>query len=299
MSHTADRVANPGAASMGAAAESAAPRLSENPLAILPAATTVANWTEERITAIRQWTPTLLSFRTTRFRAFRFTPGHYARLGLDAGLDAGSEADAGEALIWRPYSMVSAATDEYLEFLAVLVSDGAFSQRLAALRVGDPVRVDKAAFGFLTVDQLAPGRDLWMLASGTGLGPFISILRDPAVWRRFERLILAHGVRRAGELAYRDEIEALAANAGGAQLVYLPVVTREAGATPLSGRIPQLLATGALEAAAGATLSVEHSRLMVCGNPEMARELRQQLGALGFSTTRRGVPGQMAFEKYW
>lgn len=279
----------------------------DNPLAILPAAAPAANWTEERVLAIRHWTPTLLSFRTTRYRAFRFTPGHYARLGLGgeaagqppASAASGSETAAGDGVVWRPYSMVSAATDEHLEFISVLVPGGAFSQRLAELRVGDPIRVDKAAFGFLTVDQLAPGRDLWMLASGTGLGPFVAILRDPAVWGRFERLILAHGVRRAGELAYRDEIEALAANAGGAQLVYLPIVTREAGATPLSGRIPQLLAAGALEAAAGATLSIEHSRLMVCGNPEMARELRQQLGALGFSTTRRGVPGQMAFEKYW
>lgn len=275
----------------------------DNPLAILPAAAPAANWTEERVLAIRHWTPTLLSFRTTRYRAFRFTPGHYARLGLagqpPASAAEGSETAAGDGVVWRPYSMVSAATDEHLEFISVLVPGGAFSQRLAELRVGDPIRVDKAAFGFLTVDQLAPGRDLWMLASGTGLGPFVAILRDPAVWGRFERLILAHGVRRAGELAYRDEIEALAANAGGAQLVYLPIVTREAGATPLSGRIPQLLAAGALEAAAGATLSIEHSRLMVCGNPEMARELRQQLGALGFSTTRRGVPGQMAFEKYW
>jgi len=279
----------------------------DNPLAILPAAAPAANWTEERVLAIRHWTPTLLSFRTTRYRAFRFTPGHYARLGLGgeaagqppASAASGSESAAGDDVVWRPYSMVSAATDEHLEFISVLVPGGAFSQRLAELRVGDPIRVDKAAFGFLTVDQLAPGRDLWMLASGTGLGPFVAILRDPAVWGRFERLILAHGVRRAGELAYRDEIEALAANAGGAQLVYLPIVTREAGATPLSGRIPQLLAAGALERAAGAALGVEHSRLMVCGNPEMARELRQQLGALGFSTTRRGVPGQMAFEKYW
>lgn len=261
----------------------------ENPLVILPAASAAANWSEERVLAVRYWTPTLLSFRTTRYRAFRFTPGHYARLGLGAGDD----------VVWRPYSMVSTATDEHLEFIAVLVPGGAFSGRLAQLRVGDAIRVDKAAFGFLTVDQLAPGRDLWLLASGTGLGPFVSILRDPAVWCRFERLILAHGVRRAAELAYRDEIAGLAANEGGAKLVYLPIVSREPGATPLAGRIPQLLADGALARAAGTALSVEHSRLMVCGNPDMARDLRQQLGALGFATTRRGVPGQMAFEKYW
>lgn len=254
-------------------------------------------WTDERVLSVRYWTPTMLSLRTTRYRGFRFTPGHYARLGLDAG---------DGSIVWRPYSVVSAAYDEYLEFLAVLVPDGAFSAPLAGLREGDTIHVEKASYGFLTVDQLAPGRDLWLLASGTGLGPFLSILRDPAIWRGFERLIVVHSVRQSAELAYRDEIAALAADPlfadSAAQLTYLPVVTREPGATALGAlttRIPQLLADGQLAAAAGRQISVEASRLMICGNPEMARELRQMLGALGFATNRRGVPGQMAFEKYW
>lgn len=254
-------------------------------------------WTDERVLSVRYWTPTMLSLRTTRYRGFRFTPGHYARLGLDAG---------DGSIVWRPYSVVSAAYDEYLEFLAVLVPDGAFSAPLARLREGDTIHVEKASYGFLTVDQLAPGRDLWLLASGTGLGPFLSILRDPAIWQGFERLIVVHSVRQSAELAYRDEIAALAADPlfadSAAQLTYLPVVTREPGATALGAlttRIPQLLADGQLAAAAGRQISVEASRLMICGNPEMARELRQMLGALGFATNRRGVPGQMAFEKYW
>ena len=255
---------------------------------------TSENWTAERVLSVRYWTPTMLSFRTTRYRGFRFTPGHYARLGLDAG---------DGTIVWRPYSIVSAAYDEYLEFLAVLVPGGAFSGPLAKLQVGDMINVEKASYGFLTVDQLAPGRDLWLLASGTGLGPYLSILRDPAVWQGFERLIVVHSVRQSAELAYRDEIAALAADPlfadGTAQLLYLPVVTREPGATVLASRIPQLFANGQLAAAAGRPVSVEASRLMICGNPEMARELRQTLGALGFSTNRRGVAGQMAFEKYW
>jgi ferredoxin--NADP+ reductase len=142
-----------------------------------------------------------------------------------------------------------------------------------------------------------------MLASGTGLGPFMSILRDPAVWRDFEQLILVHGVRHAAELAWRAEIETLPPPAwrteAKARLRYLPVVTREPGATVLADRIPLLLADGRLEAAAGCTLSVADSRLMVCGNPELARSLREYLGTRGYATNRRGVPGQMAFEKYW
>lgn len=247
--------------------------------------------TQERVLAIRHWTPTLLSFRTTRPAAFRFRPGHYTRLGLEG---------EGET-VWRPYSMASAAGDDFLEFIAVRVPDGPFSERLGRLQGGDPIGVDKAAYGFLTLDQLAPGNDLWMLASGTGLGPFISMLRGMDVWRDFRRLILVHSVRQSAELAWRDEIEALPNGRpeASARLTYLPVVTREPGATPLAERIPRLLSAGRLEAAAGAAITVAESRLMVCGNPDLTRELRAAFDARGFATSRRGVPGQMAFEKYW
>ncbi|OHC65652.1 MAG: hypothetical protein A2040_18340 [Rhodocyclales bacterium GWA2_65_19] len=259
-----------------------------------PAPSSAANpakWTDETVLAIRAWTPTLLTFRSTRPAAFRFTPGHYTRLGLGAD----------DAAVWRPYSMASAVQDDFLEFIAVLVPGGAFSEQLRQLRVGDSLRVDKAAYGFLTVDQLAPGKDLWLLASGTGLGPFVSILREPTVWQNFERLILVHSVRHSAELAWREEITALPDRFAPtkAALRYLPIVTREPGATALADRIPLLLADGRLEAAAASPLSLAGSRLMVCGNPELAKELRQTLSARGYATNRRGVPGQMAFEKYW
>lgn len=250
-------------------------------------------WTTERVLSIRYWTPTLVTVRTTRYRGFRFTPGHYTRLGLGAADD----------IVWRPFSMASAAYDDFLEFIAVLVPGGAFSEPLRQLRVGDTIRVDKASYGFLTVDQLAPGKDLWLLASGTGLGPFLSILNDPAVWQNYQRLIVAHSVRHSAELAWRDEIADIAKGElfadAKATLTYLPVVTREPGATQLAERIPLLLADGRLEAAAACPLDVAASRVLVCGNPEMTRELRQSLAARGFATNRRGVPGQMAFEKYW
>ncbi|CAG4883359.1 Ferredoxin--NADP(+) reductase [Georgfuchsia toluolica] len=269
---------------MNVIAESATEILRQNP---------GEKWTTEKVLSIRYWTSTLLSFRTTRNRDFRFTPGHYARLGLGFGDDT----------VWRPFSMVSAAGDDYLEFIAVLVPGGAFSEQLGRLRVGDEVKIEKSSYGFLTVDQLAPGRDLWLLASGTGIGPFLSILRDPLPWRTFEQLIVVHSVRHSAELVYRDEIAAIPNEAlltgGGARLSYLPVITREPGASPLADRIPRLLAAGRLEQSAGVPLSVADSRLMICGNPELARELRQLLSSRSFASSRRGVSGQMAFEKYW
>ncbi len=213
-----------------------------------------------------------------------------------------SRTNGGE-IVWRPFSVVSASYDEHLEFIAVLVPGGAFSERLAMLRPGDEMLVEKASMGYLTLDQLAPGRDLWLLASGSGLGPFLSILREPQVWQDFECLIVAHSVRRADELAYREDILALPSGelfeGARAKLAYLPVVTREPGATALSARLQQLLADGRLEAAAGAALTREDARVMICGNPQMAQELRQALAARGLKTTRRGVLGQMALENYW
>lgn len=254
----------------------------------------VTKWRLERVVSIRHWTAGLWSFRISRADDFRFVPGHYARLGL---LDAAGDA------IWRPFSMVSAAEDDFLEFLVVLVAGGEFSSRLGALKVGDAVMVEKRSYGFLTVDQLAPGDDLWMLASGTGLGPFMSILRDPASWRAFDHLILVHSVRRVEDLAYRREIEAIchSAVAAGARadLCYLPVVTRERQPGLLPARIPQLIVDGRLERATGVPLESHHSRAMVCGNPELTRDMRSLLAARGFAASRRGAPGQMAFEKYW
>ena len=263
-------------------------------VAARPAAPRLERFTSETVAALHWWTPALLSFRTTRARSFRFTPGHYARLGLE-------RADG--AVVWRPFSVASAAWDERLEFFAVLVEGGEFSGLLASIREGDRILVEKASYGFMTVDQFAPGRDLWMIASGTGLGPYLSILRDPRNWQDFERLIVVHSVRRCPDLAYRDAIEAMpdgeALADARAKLRYVPVVTREACDGALPARIPELVADGRLEDAAGVRFDPVHSRIMVCGNPGLARELRRQFTARGFAPNRRAAPGQLAFENYW
>ena len=272
---------------------------------MMPAAPATARVTTQRITAIQRRTPTLVNFRTTRDAEFRFTPGHYARLGI-------GEADA---QIWRPYSIASAADADHLDFQLTLVPGGAFCERFGELAEGDAIHVDTRSFGFLTLDPLAPGGTLWMLSTGTGLAPFISILMDPATWNKYPRVVLVHSVRHAAELmpdaiaaamaspaassASASAPGAVPATDGRPRFVYLPVVTREPAPGALRARLGELLRTGALEAAGGAALDAEHSRAMLCGNPEMIKEMRAMLKERGMLAGRRGVPGQIAAEGYW
>lgn len=257
------------------------------------AETSQPRFTVERIERLHSWSPTLLSLRVTRPQGFRFQPGHYARLGLPVP-DAGSPGTT----IWRPYSVVSAAADDGLEFLITLLPDGAFTSRLASCAVGQSLALESAALGFFVVSQLSLGEDLWMLATGAGVGPYVSLLRTPGAMQRFSRLVLVHAVRHAEELAYADELNALAQASGG-RLRYLPIVTRDPGATSLQGRIPALLDSGDLQAEAGMALEATQSRVMVCGNPDFTADMRKCLSARGFLPCRRGLAGSMLFENYW
>jgi ferredoxin--NADP+ reductase len=245
----------------------------------------------QRVTAIERRTPTLVNFSTTRDPDFRFTPGHYARLGL--GTD--------DVQVWRPYSIASAAGADRLDFQFTLVPGGAFSELFAQLAVGDAIRVDVRSFGFLTIDQLAPGGTLWLLSTGTGLAPFVSILMHDQTWQHHARVVLVHSVRRAAELM-SDVVEAaLAARTPEerARFAYIPVVTRENAPGALAARLGELLRSGALEQAGGAALDAQRSRAMLCGNPEMIKEMRALLKERGMQAGRRGVPGQIAAEGYW
>lgn len=239
----------------------------------------------------RHWTDGLFSFRTTRHRGFRFVPGQFARLGL-------RKADG--STVWRAYSMVSAPYDEHLEFFSIVVPGGEFTSMLAGLEVGDPILIDKTAFGFLTTDRFRPARDLWLLATGTGLAPFLSILQDPAIWSDYENIIVVHSVRTAAELTYREEMRALTEHPligdHARRLRHVSTVTRETVTGALDARIPALIRDGRLEATAGIALDTEHSRIMICGNPDMVRDTRSTLKERGFSLARREKSGQMAVE---
>ena len=243
---------------------------------------------------VQPLTPNLFSLRVSRDPGFRFRSGQFARLGV-------TKPDGSVA--WRAYSMVSAPHDEYLDFFSIVVPGGEFTSELSRLGQGDELLIDRQAFGFLTLDRFVGGRDLWLLATGTGIAPFMSILQDFEAWERFDSIKLVYSVREARELAYVDEIAGLEQRdylqAFAGKLQFIPVVTREAHPGALSARITTLIETGELERAAGLAFSPEHSRVMLCGNPQMIDDTRQALKArdLQLSLSRR--PGQVAVENYW
>ena len=239
-------------------------------------------------------TPSLFTLRTTRDPGFRFRAGQFARLGV-------TKADG--STVWRAYSMVSSPHDEFLEFFSIVVPGGEFTSELSRLEVGDTLLVERQAFGFLTLDRFVDGRDLWLLATGTGIAPFLSILQDFEVWEKFERIVLVYSAREARELAYQDLIAGLGSREYLAdyahKFVYIPTVTRERVPGALNGRITALIENGELERAAGINMTSENSRVMLCGNPQMIDDTRQLLKArdMQLSLTRR--PGQVAVENYW
>ncbi|MBA1261443.1 ferredoxin--NADP reductase [Stutzerimonas stutzeri] len=251
-------------------------------------------FTRQRLLEVQTLTPSLFTLRTMRDPGFRFTAGQFARLGVRK--PSGS-------IVWRAYSMVSAPHDEFLDFFSIVVPDGEFTSELSRLEPGGELLIDKQAFGFLTLDRFPDGRDLWLLATGTGLAPFLSILQDFEVWQRFERIVLVYSARTESELAYQQLIRELPEREYleglGSKLTYLPVVTREQVSGTLNGRITKLIETGELERAADLKLEPEHSRIMLCGNPQMIEDTRQVLKSrdLNLALTRR--PGQVAVENYW
>jgi ferredoxin--NADP+ reductase len=262
--------------------------------------------TQERLLSKHRWTDKLMTFRTTRPPGYQFVAGQFARLGLLIN---------GE-MVWRAYSITSAQADEELEYYAIVVPDGLFTTALDALQPGQPVWVEKLSYGFMTADRFTDGEDFWMLATGTGLGPFLSILQQNEVWQRFRNLVLVHGVRHRSELTYQEKLAALRDQAQRlqlpARLQLIQSTTREllpastgvsasAGVTDvlLQGRLTSLLRTGQLEQACGLEIDAAVSRLMVCGNPEMITELREILRERGLGPCRRNAGGQFITEDYW
>lgn len=243
---------------------------------------------------VQPLTPSLFTLRTTRDAGFRFRAGQFARLGVTK--DDGTT-------VWRAYSMVSSPFDEFLEFFSIVVPGGEFTSELSRLKAGDTLLVDRQAFGYLTLDRFVDGRDLWLLSTGTGVAPFLSILQDFEVWEKFERIILVYSVREARELAYQQLIAELMQRDYLAEYAhkfqFIPVVTREPHAGALNGRITTLIENGELEQVAGVALDPAHSRVMLCGNPQMIDDTRALLKERGMSLSLTRRPGQVAVENYW
>lgn len=246
------------------------------------------------VTWRHDWAPHLFSIRTTRPAGLAFVPGQFVRLGVP-----GSDG----AMVWRAYSIASAPSVDHFEFYSIVVPDGPFTQPLSHYRVGDAIRIAPMVYGFLRADRFESGRHLWLLATGTGIAPFLSMLADAAIWQHYEHIVVVHSVRRPQELAYRDDFEAWATRPPfrGAVLLYLPTLTAEGGSVDgmLDARITTLIADGRLERQTGLALDPADSRLMICGNPSMIKDTRVLLGARGMTPVRRETPGQYITENFW
>jgi ferredoxin/flavodoxin---NADP+ reductase len=252
----------------------------------------MSNFNLEQVLSVRHWTDRLFSFRTTRNPSFRFRNGQFIMMGLEV---------EGRPLV-RAYSLVSANYEEELEFFSIKVANGPLTSRLQHVREGDRVIVSRKATGTLVLDNLSPGRNLYLLGTGTGLAPFLSIIKDPDTYERFERVVVVHGCRWTADLAYGDLIanelpkDELIGALLSEKLVYYPTVTRE----PFrhNGRISLLLSNGKLaEDVDLPPIDSASDRFMLCGSPAMLADIRAILDARGFMEGNHGEPGDYVIEK--
>lgn len=260
------------------------------------------------------WTPNLFSFTVTRPESFKFTAGQFVRLGVNPSKlkhyqqpseNSDNTEQALDEDIFRAYSIVSSPFDEILEFFSIVIPEGAFTSQLQYLQVGDELLLNTMPFGFLTLaryQQPLP-KDLWLLATGTGLAPFLSMLQDIQTWQDYEHIVLAYSARTTEELAYVDKIKQLQEDFGSladdpAKLIFIPIVTREPVEGALTERLPKLLLDGSLQDEAGVTLDADNAHVMLCGNPEMVEDTKETLKSMGFVMNRRGE-GNIAVENYW
>jgi len=239
------------------------------------------NWLTGRVVENRRWTESLFSLRVEG-APLKFQAGQFVRIALDID---------GERVA-RAFSFVNPPDAELLEFYGVIVPEGPLSPRLAKLKAGDALYVAPNPAGFLILSEVPDVETLWLISTGTGLAPFLSILRTDTPWRRFKNVVVVHAVRRAEELVYRDVIAATPAR-------YVSFVSREAAPGSLAGRIPAAIADGRLEAAAGVKLAPENSHVMLCGNPQMLKDVQAVLVARGMKKHRRRAPGHITVESFW
>ena len=251
----------------------------------------IEKFTVEKVLSVHRWAHNLFSFTMTRPAHFKFTAGQFARIGLMVN---------GE-LVVRAYSVVSSPFDENLEFFSIVVPDGAFTSNLQHLEIGDELYLDKTAYGYLTLAryQLPLAHDLWLLATGTGLAPFLSMLQDFEMWTKYQHIHLIYSVRSTAELAYVDRIQEIAESFGEGHtgFKFVPIITRDPNAT-LHDRLPVLIENGELEKVVGLSLNPATSHVMLCGNPQMVEDTKDALKQRGLTMNRRGE-GNIAVENYW
>ena len=246
----------------------------------------------EHVIDVHHWNDTLFSFRTTRDPGFRFESGHFVMIGLEVD---------GRPLM-RAYSIASASWEEHREFFSITVPNGPLTSRLQHLKPGDPLVVSRKSTGTLVLDDLKPGRNLYLLGTGTGLAPFMSIIRDPATYERYEKIVLAHGVRHISDLAYADYLERelpqheYLGELVREKLIYYPTVTREPYRN--RGRITDAIVDGVMSQATGLPpLSPDTDRVMLCGSMAMIKETGELLEGFGLTEGSNAEPGDYVLER--
>jgi ferredoxin--NADP+ reductase len=242
-------------------------------------------WLEGKVVENRHWTDALFSLKVEG-APLAFEAGQFVRIALDM-----EEGNPGSRIA-RPFSFVNPPSQPVHEFYGIVVPEGPLSPRLARLVAGDTLYVASNPAGFLVLSEVPDARTLWLMSTGTGIAPFLSMLQTDTPWKRFEEVVLVHAVRQARELVYQDLI------AGFPRVKYVRFVSREAAPGALQGRIPAAIRDGRLEAAAGARLD-DACHVMLCGNPDMLKDAQAALHERGLRKHRRRAPGHLTVESFW
>ena len=247
---------------------------------------------EEEVLTVHHWTDRLFSFTTTRDTALRFSNGHFTMIGLRVN----------NKPLLRAYSIVSPNYEEHLEFLSIKVQDGPLTSRLQHIQVGDKIIVGRKPTGTLLIDYLLPGKNLYLLSTGTGMAPFLSVFRDPDTYERFDKVILVHGVREVKELAYHDYLthelpqHEFLGEMIREKLLYYPTVTREPFKN--QGRLTDAIESGKLFSDLGLpAFNPTDDHVMICGSPQMLKDLKHMLEERGFKEGNTTKPGDFVIER--
>lgn len=244
-------------------------------------------WSEGRVEQLHRWTDRLFSVQV-RADIQPFQAGQFTKLGLVIG----------DEFVTRPYSFVNSPRDDLLEFYFITVEDGPLTGQFIRLQPGDPVYVMRKPSGFLTLNEIPEAEHLWVMSTGTGIGPFLSILGTQEPWERFDHVVLVHAVRTVSELNYSERIRETS-ELHPDKFRFVPFVSRESCEGALPGRVPVAIEDGSLQDLTGLKIRPEQSQVMICGNPDMVKDTSEVLQQRGLERNRRRTPGHITVENYW